>query len=286
MIVAGLRNVVIATVMAVALVSGAAAQDVKREITRIAGDLYRFQNNFHYSVFLITPDGALVTDPINAEAAAWLKAEIDKRFNKQVKFVVLSHDHADHSSGGEVFDDTAVIVAHENARAVILGEMRPTAVPEVTFPDRMTIHLGGKTIELIHVGRNHSNNMTVVRFPAERALYVVDFIPVRAVAFMDFPDAYIPDWIDSIRAVEAMDFDILIPGHGAIGAKSDATAFREYMSDLYAAVLAGAREGKSLDELKASIKLDKYQDWFKYEDWLPLNIEGMYNRIALHRRGN
>ena len=47
-IVAVLRNVVIATVMAVALVSGAAAQDVKREITRIAGDLYRFQNNFHY----------------------------------------------------------------------------------------------------------------------------------------------------------------------------------------------------------------------------------------------
>jgi len=286
MIVAGLRNVVIATVAAVALVSGAAAQDVKREITRIAGDLYRFQNNFHYSVFLITPDGALVTDPINAEAAAWLKAEIDKRFNKQVKYVVLSHDHADHSSGGEVFDDTAVIVAHENARAVILGEMRPTAVPEITFPDRMTIHLGGKTIELIHVGRNHSNNMVVVRFPAERALYVVDFIPVRAVAFRDFPDAYIPDWIDSIRAVEAMDFDILIPGHGVIGAKSDATAFREYMSDLYAAVLAGARAGKSLDELKASIKLDKYQDWFKYEDWLPLNIEGMYNRIALHRRGN
>jgi glyoxylase-like metal-dependent hydrolase (beta-lactamase superfamily II) len=286
MIVAGLRNVVIAAVAAVALVSGAAAQDVKREITRIAGDLYRFQNNFHFSVFLVTPDGVLATDPINAEAAAWLKAEIDKRFNKQVKFVVLSHDHADHSSGGEVFDDTAVIVAHENARPVILGEMRPTAAPEVTFPDRMTIHLGGKTIELIHVGRNHSNNMIVVHFPAERALFVVDFIPVRAVAFMDFPDAYIPDWIDSIRAVEAMDFDILIPGHGAIGAKSDATAFREYMTDLYDAVLAGARAGKSLDELKASIKLDKYQDWFKYEDWLALNIEGVYNRIALHRRGN
>jgi len=286
MIVTGLRNVVIAAFAAAVFVSGAAAQDVKREITRIAGDLYRFQNNFHFSVFLVTPDGVIVTDPVNADAATWLKAEIDKRFNKQVKYVILSHDHADHSSGGEVFDDTAVIVAHENARTVIVGEKRPTAVPEVTFPDHMTIHLGGKTVELSYVGRNHSNNMIVMNFPAERALYVVDFIPVRAVAFKDLPDAYMPDWIDSIRAVEAMDFDILVPGHGAIGAKSDATAFREYMTDLYDAVLAGAREGKSLDELKASIKLEKYQDWFQYEAWLPLNIEGIYKRIVLHRRGN
>ena len=47
--------------------------DTKRAITQIAGDLYRFQNNFHYSVFLVTPEGVIVTDPINAEAAAWLR---------------------------------------------------------------------------------------------------------------------------------------------------------------------------------------------------------------------
>jgi glyoxylase-like metal-dependent hydrolase (beta-lactamase superfamily II) len=286
MIVTGFRHIVAAAFVTTMLITGAAAQDVKREITRIAGDLYRFQNNFHYSVFLVTPDGVIATDPINAAAATWLKAEIDKRFNKQVKYLILSHDHADHSSGGEVFDDTAVIVAHENARAVIVGEKRPTAVPEVTFPDNMTIHLGGKTVELSYVGRNHSNNMIVMNFPAERALFAVDFIPVRAVAFMGLPDAYIPDWIDSLRAVEAMDFDILVPGHGAIGAKSDVTAFREYMSDVYDATLAGVRAGKSVDELKASIKLDKYQDWFKYDDWLPMNIEGMYKRIVLNRRGN
>ena len=53
----------------------------KRVITKIAGDLYRFQNNFHYSVFLVTPEGVIATDPINAEAATWLKAEIKKRFD-------------------------------------------------------------------------------------------------------------------------------------------------------------------------------------------------------------
>ena len=59
-----------------ALAAPAAAQDVKREITQISGDLYRFQNNFHYSVFLVTGEGIIATDPINAEAAGWLKAEL------------------------------------------------------------------------------------------------------------------------------------------------------------------------------------------------------------------
>ncbi|MFQ5904529.1 MAG: hypothetical protein ACE5JO_12665, partial [Candidatus Binatia bacterium] len=64
-----------------------------REITRIAGDLYRFRNNFHYSVFLVTPAGIIATDPINADVAKWLKAELKKRFNRPVKYLIYSHDH-------------------------------------------------------------------------------------------------------------------------------------------------------------------------------------------------
>ncbi|MDH3474711.1 MAG: MBL fold metallo-hydrolase, partial [Rhodospirillales bacterium] len=139
----------IGLLLVAAFAAGAAwSQDApKRAITQIAGDLYRFQNNFHYSVFLITPEGAIVTDPINAEAAAWLKNEIATRFDTQVKYLIYSHDHADHSAGGEVFADTAVVVAHENAKRTIIGEQRPTAVPDVTFSDGMTIELGGKTVE-------------------------------------------------------------------------------------------------------------------------------------------
>ncbi len=273
-------------VLGAALAVPSAAQDVKREITRIEGNLYRFQNNFHYSVFLVTGDGIIATDPINAEAAKWLEAELAARFAQPVKYLILSHDHADHSSGGEVFADTAIVVAHENAKRTIVGENRPTAVPDITFSDAMTIELGGQVVELSYVGRNHSDNMIVIRFPAERALLAVDFIPIESVAFKTLPDGYVPDWIESLRRVEAMDFDILIPSHGPLGGKAHVAAFRGYMQALYDAVLAAARAGQSLDEMKASIKLDAYKDWAQYESWLPLNIEGMYERISLHRRGN
>ena len=256
-----------------------------REITKLAGEVYRFRNNNHYSVFAVTPAGVIATDPINADAARWLKAEINTRFNRPVRYVVYSHDHADHISGGEVFADTAIVVAHANAKAAIVGEKRPTAIPAVTFTDAMTIELGGTVVELVHVGRNHSDNSIVMRFPRERLLFAVDFIPVNSYAFRDFPDSYMPDWIDSLRRVEAMDFDVLVPGHGPLGNKATVVMFREYLQDLRDEVARYAREGKSLDEIKRLVTLPKYAAW-NPKEWLPLNVEGMYRLVQGQRRPN
>ena len=262
------------------------AQAPVREITQIAGERYRFRNNNHYAVFAVTPAGIIATDPINVEAAQWLKAELRKRLSQPIKYLIYSHDHADHISGGEVFADTAIVVAHEHARTTIINEKRPTAVPQVTFSDRLTIELRGTVVELAYVGRNHSDNSIVMRFPKERVLFAVDFIPVEAVAFRDFPDAYIEDWLESLKRVEQLDFDILAPGHGPLGKKDHVRMFRGYLEDLRGEVVTYAREGKSLDDMKRLIKLGKYAKWSGYEQMLPLNIEGMYQHVQMHHRGN
>jgi hypothetical protein len=106
------------------------------------------------------------------------------------------------------------------------------------------------------------------------------------VAFKALNDAYFPDWMDGIKLVEGIDFDILVLGHGPMGTKQDARDHRAYLEELYAAVLKEARAGKTLKEMQQSIKLEKYKDWGQYKQWLPLNIEGMYRNIQLHRRGN
>lgn len=257
-----------------------------REITKIAGEVYRFRNNNHYAVFAVTPAGVIVTDPIDAGAAQWLKTEIKQRFNQPVRYVIYSHDHADHISGGQVFTDTAIVVAHDNAKAAIIAEKRPTAVPDITFSEDMIIELGGTLVQLSYVGKNHSDNSIVVRFPRERILFAVDFIPVETLAFRDFPDGYINDWVDSLRKVEAMDFDVLAPGHGPLGRRAHVTMFREYMEDLRGEVLKNVRAGKSLDETKQLVKLTKYEKWTNYQQWLPLNVEGMYRYLAVYRRPN
>ncbi len=280
-----LMVVLVGLLLANAVPSSAQREPV-RKIDRISGALYRFQNNFHYSVFLVTGDGIIATDPINADAAKWLNGELRKRFNQPVKYLIYSHDHPDHIAGGEVFADTAVVVAHDNAKAAIVGEKRPAAVPNVTFSDKMTIELGGQTVELQYVGRGHSDNLIVMNFPGQRALFAVDFVSVNRLPYRNLGDAYFPDWMEGLKVVEGMEFDILVPGHGPMGKKQDVRNHRAYLDDLYEVVLKEARAGKSLEEMQHSVRLQKYKDWGRYKEWLPLNIEGMYRNIQLHRRGN
>ncbi len=270
------------------LASGVSAQSQApvREITQIGGNLYRFRNNFHFSVFVVTPSGIIATDPINADAAGWLKAQFKERFNATARYVVYSHDHADHISGGEVFADTATFVGHENAREVILGEKRPMPAPTITFAERLRLELGGSVVDIRYVGRNHSNNSVVMLFPAARALFAVDFIPVEALGFRDWPDAYLEEWITSLKRVEAMDFDILAPGHGALGRHAHVGQFRGYMEEMYGLVLAGVRAGKTVEELQAVITMDKYKSWAGYEQMRALNVAGIHRLVQANRRSN
>ena len=83
-------------------------------ITHISGGVYRAMNNNHGTVFLVTPDGIILADPINTDFSVWLKQEFDDRFGVPVRYVVYSHYHWDHASGGDVFADTARFVGHVN----------------------------------------------------------------------------------------------------------------------------------------------------------------------------
>jgi len=90
------------------------AQAPRRSIEQITGGVYKAMNNNHGTVFLVTPEGIILSDPINVDFARWLKAELATRFKVPVRYVVYSHHHWDHASGGEVFADTARFVGHAN----------------------------------------------------------------------------------------------------------------------------------------------------------------------------
>ena len=86
----------------------------RRSIEPVSGGVYTATNNNHRTVFLVTSEGILLADPINADFSRWLKGEIAARFKVPVRYVVYSHHHWDHASGGDVFADTAQFVGHAN----------------------------------------------------------------------------------------------------------------------------------------------------------------------------
>lgn len=108
-----------------------AQQTPQRGIVKITGELYRAQNNNHYTVFLVTPDGIVMSDPINRDFSQWLKAELGSRFKVPVRYVLYTHRDWDHASGGVVFADTAEFVGQRNMLAALAP---PAGNPPLT-PD-------------------------------------------------------------------------------------------------------------------------------------------------------
>src|SRR5512134_2446135 len=111
---------VLSLVSLIGLLSDVSAQQPPtRGIVNLTGQLYRAQNNNHYTVFLVTPEGVIMSDPINREFARWLKGEIATRFRVPVRYVLYTHRDWDHASGGVVFADTAEFVGHRNMFAAL-----------------------------------------------------------------------------------------------------------------------------------------------------------------------
>jgi glyoxylase-like metal-dependent hydrolase (beta-lactamase superfamily II) len=252
----------------------AVAQEPVRELTNVQGGVYRFQNNNHRSVMIITEKGVVVTDPINAEAASWLKTEIEKLTDQPITHLVYSHSDADHASGGLAFGDVPNVFAQMNAPKTIDG-----VEPTILFGKHMEFGLGGHFFELTYLGPGHGRDLAAMVIRPENVAFVVDAVASKRLPYRDFPRSNVDDWTNQVRNVEALDFEILVGGHGPVGVKNDVTDGKVYLEELRASVLEGLQAGKSVDELAQSITMDKYKDWINFNEWRELNVRGMARHL-------
>ena len=252
-----------------------AQSEPKRSVTEIAKDVYRLQNNFHYSLVVITSQGAIVVDPINADAASWIKSEVAKLTDKPITHLIYSHSHSDHASGGEVLAEGATVIAHANAPFVVDG-----VSPNKRFKDEYQFNIDEKQIELTWLGPGHGEDLIAVVVRPANVAFITDAASPKRLPWRNMGGANVDDWISQVRKIESLDFEIFAPAHGDVGVKSDVTDVRVYMEELRAEVLAGLEAGKSIDVLKTDITMAAYKDWGQYENWLPLNIEGTANFLT------
>ena len=252
------------------------------ETRKISDTVYLFRYGGHQAIFVVTPAGVIATDPIGylrPQAVTTYLDEIRKVTSQPVRYVVYSHHHYDHIAGGKPFKDVgAIFIAHRNAKL----HLERLKHPDVVLPDEVVdgsrvLELGGVTVELHYVGRNHSDNSLVMLIPKDKLLFTVDFIPIQTVQFRDMPDGFLPDWFDSLDRVLALDWDRMIPGHpyagGRLGTKDDVRALKEYMTELSDAVRQAAGQGKCFDAAMKEVKLPKYEKWGSYDQFLPGNVE-------------
>jgi glyoxylase-like metal-dependent hydrolase (beta-lactamase superfamily II) len=101
-----------------------------RAIGNLTSNVYWARMDDYVSAFMVTPDGIVLVEPIGTDFAAWLKAELARRFNVPVKYVIYSHHHWDHGSGASAYADTARLIGHENMLPHLVMPPPSTPLPQ------------------------------------------------------------------------------------------------------------------------------------------------------------
>ena len=224
--------------------------------------------------FVVTREGVVMIDTpqMPADAVKW-RAEINK--HGEVRYLINTEPHNDHFTGNCFFGGT--VVAHEGTREAILAasleqlkenlkrtdpdslrymegfRYRP---PTITLSQRLTIYLGDHTFHLINLP-GHTPYQVVIYIPEERVVFTADNVYYKVQAFLRQALPY--EWLDSLKRIQELDADVLVPGHGSICDLSYIPEMSAFIQDWIDVVTDAIDKGMSLEEAQDKISLlDRY----------------------------
>ena len=254
------------------------------------------------TTFLITNEGVIVVDTrVTPAEAKKVKEEVRKQTQLPILYTINTHYHGDHSFGNQVFKDTHTIIAHENVRKALEGElgqahlevfksfkipgMDETVItpPNMIFKEKMHVYAGEYHLELIHAP-GHTDGDLFIYIEALKTIIAGDLITTGKIPYMG--DAYIADWIKALNYIGDLDAEIYIPGHGNPGGKPLLIAMKHYLIDLRRLVTFQIDEGRSLKETQDAVRPvleKKFRKWKKLE-WLDGNIERAYMEFSMKKK--
>ena len=213
-------------------------------------------------------DGKLLIDAGFAGARPKITSALASISPDPIKHLINTHWHFDHTDGNEwLHSEGAVILAHTNTRKRLSNTTRvegwnftfppsPSgAIPAEVFDDERTVKVNGTTIALRHYDPAHTDSDISVHFTDADIFHVGDTFWNGYYPFIDYSTGGSIDGM--IRATEAnlakiTDSTIVIPGHGAVGDKSQLAFYRDLLVSTREKVAALKKQGKSLDEIVAA----------------------------------
>ena len=253
---------------------------------------YVFSSTSFNSGAIATSEGVVVLDALSSEAIARQEREVIASVIKQpVRFLVSSTFHNNYTWGNVAFQDV-IKVGHENYRADLLAQMQRDRVspenqkarlPQVTYRDRLTIHLGSKEIQILYLGRGHTRGDSIMFVPQDRIAYVSELF--FSDQFLYINDGYGLSWLKTLDAIQALPADILVPGHGLIPEDPKETRqglhrFRQILVDLRDAVQEEIARGATEDQAAAAIKLPQYEKMQGYTSQREVAVRRMYKEMT------
>ncbi len=270
---------------------------------KLADNLYMLtgQGGGGNTAVFIGTNGVTVVDTKNPGWGTPILNKIKELTPKPVTMIINTHTHGDHVSGNVEFPATVDVVVQDNTKAnmekmaaVTGSTAAPTpsiftqnggrGLPKRSFKDRMTIGRGADQIDLYYFGRGHTNGDAFVVFPTLRIMHAGDIFSGKNLPLLDANNGGsgrdIGDTLlkaaDGIRNV-----DRVITGHSTVMTMADVREYAQFNKDFVAAVQAGRRANKSVDEIAATWKIDdaRYKGYTIADARLKSNVEVVANEL-------
>ena len=229
--------------------------------------------------------------------------QVRKVTDKPISHVVLTHYHAVRVLGASAYGADQIIMG-EAARGMVMERGQEDwdsefqrfprlfegyeSIPGLTFPtttfnDRMTVHLGKRRVDLMHLGRAHTAGDIVIHVPDENVMFTGDIVEDHSACYCG--DGHFADWGTTLDAIKAYDVNSIAPGRGGalIGKEAVNRAIestRDFVNSTYAPAARVAAQGGTLKQAWDAVRAEcdpKFKDYAIYEHCLPFNVARAYD---------
>ncbi len=234
--------------------------------------------------YVTTQEGVVMIDsPTRPTDAITWRGEIEKK--GRLKYLINTEPHFDHTTGDYFFD--VPVIAHEKTREAVLtadkeqrleriAQVDPEGlslvtdyrviVPSITFSERLSLYLGSHTFHLLYLP-GHTDGEIGVFIPEERLAFTGDNVFYKLQAFLHEADPFA--WLQSLKKIEELDVDYIVPGHGEVCDKGYLVEQASFIQEWLDTVKSGIDQGWSKEEAMCRISLlDRYP-------MLPWEVESM-----------
>ena len=251
-------------------------------IQQVKPGLYMIAGAGANSEVRVTNDGLIVVDGKLAGEQNYnsLMEQIKSVSNQPVKYLIVTHHHADHTGNNDRFLAAGVqVVGHENLKKNLATYQpnAPIAPPGITYDKEYVVRLGGVQVEVHHFGRSHTSGDSIVYFPDLKVVALSDALTTGGQGpLIDYAGGGSAlEWKQVFAELMKLDFDAAIPGNGPVLTKADVQAFRVKFDTVIDRATELVRKGVPKEQFMAQLKTDDI-------GWAPRIpvLDGLYAELA------
>lgn len=258
-------------------------------VEKITDDLHVISGKGGNVAVLNTEEGAILVDSMSfSMQGERIRKKAEELTNGKVIMVINTHYHLDHTHGNPAFEAGTRVVSTERTQhhlktldAKYWTGDAAQLLPNEVFDHARTLRIGGKTVQLLHPGKGHTDGDLVVLFVEDKTIAMGDLLFNNYYPNIDLEaGGSVQQWPATLDIVLELPFETVIPGHGELTDWQGVKRFQEFMAELAAVGKKAINEGLSLQETLQSAELTKDEGYEEIHFFVPLGI----NRDFVIRR--